>query len=129
MPSEATVHAAIAAANQNFMAMFGAGDAAGMAQRYTANGQLLPPQSEFVSGRGAIQAFWQGAMDMGLKQVDLQTMELESHGGTAIEVGKYTLYLEGNQEADTGKYLVVWKDESGNWKLHRDIWNSSKSPG
>jgi ketosteroid isomerase-like protein len=26
---------------------------------------------------------------------------------------------------DRGKYIVVWKDEGGKWKLHRDIWNSS----
>jgi len=129
MPSDADARSTIAAANQSFMAMFGAGDAAGMAQAYTANGLLLPPQSDFVTGTAAIQAFWQGAMDMGLKDVKLETAELEMHGDTAIEVGKYTLYLEGGQVADAGKYLVVWKNEGGTWKLHRDIWNSSKTPG
>jgi len=129
MPSDADIRSAISAANQNFMAMFGAGDAGGMAKAYTANGMLLPPQSDFVTGTAAIQAFWQGAMDMGLKDVKLETAELEILGDTAIEVGKYTLYLMNGQVADTGKYVVIWKNDGGSWKLHRDIWNTSKAPG
>ena len=41
--------AAIDAGNQNFMATFGQQDAAGMASLYTANGQLLPANSDVVS--------------------------------------------------------------------------------
>ncbi len=26
---------------------------------------------------------------------------------------------------DAGKFIVVWKQEAGQWKLHRDIFNSS----
>ena len=123
------IREAIEAADAKFVAAFNGGDAAGVAALYAEEGQLLPPNADFVKGKGALQAFWQAGMDMGLAEARLSTLEAEAYGDTAIEVGKYTLYLEGNQEADTGKYLVVWKDESGNWKLHRDIWNSSKSPG
>jgi uncharacterized protein (TIGR02246 family) len=129
MASDANIRSAIAAANKSFMAMFGAGDAAGMAKAYTANGMLLPPQSDFVTGSAAIQAFWQGAMDMGLKDVKLATAELEVLGDTAIEVGKYTLSLVNGQVADAGKYVVIWKNDGGSWKLHRDMWNTSKTPG
>jgi len=51
--------------------------------------------------------------------------EVEDHGDTAIEVGKYTLKGEEGQVLDTGKYTVIWKQEEGQWKLHRDIFNSS----
>jgi len=31
---------------------------------------------------------------------------------------------------DKGKYIVIWKQEEGQWKLHRDIFNSSMpAPG
>jgi uncharacterized protein (TIGR02246 family) len=112
--------------NKSFMEAFARGDAAGLAALYTAGGQLLPPNSDVVSGRDAIRAFWQGAIDMGLKEARLDTMEAEGVGNTAIEVGKYTLCLAGGQVADTGKYVVIWKTEAGGWKLHRDIWNSSR---
>jgi uncharacterized protein (TIGR02246 family) len=122
------VQAAIAAANENSMAAFKRGDAAGMAKFYTENGQLLPTGSDFVTGKAAIQAFWQAAMDMGItKTVRLETVEAEEHGDTAIEIGKYTDSGGAGNVIDRGKYVVIWKQEGGQWKLHRDIWNSSLS--
>jgi uncharacterized protein (TIGR02246 family) len=122
------VRDAIAAANENFMAAFKRGDAAGLAALYTEDGQLLPPNSDFMTGREAIQAFWQGAMDMGIKSAQIEIGEVEDHGDTAIEVSKYTLQGEGGQVLDKGKYIVIWKQEDGQWKLHRDIFNSSMPP-
>ena len=83
-----------------------------------------------MAGKGAIQAFWQGAMDMGIKSAQLEIDEVEAHGDTAIEVSTYTLRGEGGQALDQGKYIVIWKREAGKWKLHRDIFNSSlPAPG
>ena len=122
------IQAAIAGVNENFMAAFKRGDAAGMVDFYTENGQLMPTGSDFVTGKAAIQAFWQGAMDMGItKALRLETVEAEGHGDTAIEIGKYTGSGEAGNVMDRGKYVVIWKQESGQWKLHRDIWNSSLS--
>jgi uncharacterized protein (TIGR02246 family) len=118
----------IAAGNEKFMETFNGGDAAGLADFYTENGQLLPTGSDFVTGKAAIQAFWQGAMDMGIKTVRLETVEAEGHGDTAIEIGKYTLSGEAGNVMDRGKYVVILKQEGGQWKLHRDIWNSSLTP-
>jgi uncharacterized protein (TIGR02246 family) len=121
------VQAAIAAVNENFMAAFNRRDAAGLADFYTENGQLLPTGSDFVTGRAAIQAFWQASMDRGRKTVRLEIVEAEGHGDTAIEIGKYTLSWEAGNVIDRGKYVVIWKQEGGQLKLHRDIWNSSLS--
>jgi uncharacterized protein (TIGR02246 family) len=121
------VQAAIAAVNENFMTAFKRGDAAGLADFYTENGQLLPTGSDFVTGRAAIQAFWQAAMDRGRKTVRLEIVEAEGHEDTAIEIGKYTLRREAGNVMDRGKYVVIWKQEGGQWKLHRDILNSSLS--
>ena len=116
----------IAACNKHFVDAFGRGDAAGLANLYTVGGQLLPPNSDAVAGRDAIRAFWQGAMDLGLKEAKLETIEVEGSGEAAIEVGRYSLRIAGGQIADAGKYVVVWKKEGGAWKLHRDIWNTSQ---
>jgi uncharacterized protein (TIGR02246 family) len=116
----------IEAGNRRFMEAFERGDAASVAQLYTASGQLLPAHSDFIDGKTAIQRFWQGAMDMGIKEAVLETVEVEGHGETAHEVGRYTLKTARGQVADAGKYLVIWKQESGAWKLHRDIWTTSR---
>ena len=121
------IQGAITTANENFMATFDRGDAAGLSELYTENGQLLPTGSDFITGKAAIRAFWQGAMDMGIKTARLETIEAEEHGDTAIEIGKYTLSGEAGNVMDKGKYLVIWKQAGGRWKLHRDIWTSSLS--
>jgi len=51
------LRAAIAAPIAQFTAAFSRGDAAGAAAMYTADGQVLPPNSEIVSGKQAIQTF------------------------------------------------------------------------
>ena len=123
------VHQAIGEVNKKFMSAFGRGDAGGVAALYTDAGQLLPPGSDIITGREGIAAFWTGGMEMGIKRVELNTLELDPQGDTAIEVGRATLYSEGGDVIDDPKYLVVWKREGGQWRLHRDMWNSDSAPG
>ena len=121
---------AIESADEVFMETFRKGDAAGLAALYTEEGQLMPPNADFQTGGQAIQAFWQGAMDAGITEARIQIREVEAHGDTAIEVGEYTLHGEVGVQLDVGKYIVIWKREGGQWKLHRDIFNSSlPAPG
>ena len=116
---------AIASVNQKFLSAFSRGDAAALAATYTSDGQALPTHSDIIEGRAALQGFWQAVLDMGIKSGTLETIELDIQGDAAIEIGKYALQGEGGQILDAGKYLVVWKQEGGQWKWHRDIWNSS----
>jgi uncharacterized protein (TIGR02246 family) len=118
----------IAAANDKFMAAAEQQDAAALAALYTKKGQLLPPNSDVMTGREAIQGFWQAVLDMGIRKAELVISEVERHGKTAIEVSTFTLYAEGDAVADRGKYIVVWKQKGEAWKLHRDIFNSSMPP-
>jgi uncharacterized protein (TIGR02246 family) len=103
------------------------GDADGMAALYTEDGQLLPPGSDVVTGRDSISAFWRGVFESGVESVELSPVEIEDHGSTAIEVGRFRLGDATGQLIDEGKYVVVWKQEDGEWRLHRDIWNSNGS--
>ena len=120
------VRKAITAAHQKFLEAVRQGDwTEFVAATYTRDAKLLPPNSDFIEGTQAMQAFWQDAMNMGIKDATPETVELEVHGDSAIEVGKYDLLDDGGQILDTGKYVVIWKPEDGQWKRYRDIWNSS----
>ncbi len=123
--SEDQYHEAIAQANQKFMSAFKQGNASGVAGCYTPGAQLLPVHVGSIAGRENIQGFWQAVMDMGIKAARLETVELDVLGETVIEIGEYTLLGGKQQVLDKGKYLVVWKNEQGLWKLHRDIWTTS----
>jgi len=132
MQTNAKVRQAIEKANQQFLDALRRGDGAGCAAVYAENGKVLPPNSPMLTGRKAIQEFWQGAIGMGVKGATLMTLDLEVHGDTAIEVGAYTLDLRpaGGQPAkDEGKYVVVWKRQgNGSWRLAVDIFNTNLPP-
>ncbi len=117
----------IRSANQNFETNFAKGDAQGMASLYTSEGILLPPGAGIQKGTNAIRNFWQMVMDMGIKGAHLETLEVEQEGETAIEVGQYELSGAEGQRMDQGKYIVIWKKQVGQWKLHKDIWNTNLS--
>ena len=116
---------AITAANKAFTEAYAEGDAAGVAALYTVDGQLLPPNSEILTGHSAIVGFWQFVMGLGIKTVHLETRELGVEGAGAVEIGQYTLGAADGSTIDQGKYLVTWKNEGGSWRLHRDIWNTN----
>jgi ketosteroid isomerase-like protein len=117
--------AAIEAANAKFSADFAKGDAKAVASHYTAAAWAFPSNADIARGREAIEKLWKGAMDSGVKGLKLVTVEVEAHGDTAHEVGTYVLTGEGGKTLDTGKYVVIWKRDGGQWRLHRDIWNTS----
>ena len=128
--STSSAREAITAANANFMAAFRAADAGAVADCYTNAAQLLPANSEPVVGRSAIESFWRAVMGMGIASAKLETQEVESQGDLAVEVGRYTLAGADGGALDSGKYVVVWHRDAGSWKLHRDIWTTSKpAPG
>lgn len=129
MAQVADIQGEIKAFNERFMTTFKNQDAAGMAELYTGSGQLLPPQSDSLSGKDAIGSFWQAVMDMGIRNVKLESQHMEHLGETVIDIGRYTLYLDNDQVADRGKYLVTLRREGDGWKLHHDIWNTSVSQG
>jgi uncharacterized protein (TIGR02246 family) len=124
------VRSLIASVNQKFMDAFSRLDAAGVAALYTEDTKLLPPGFPMMTGKEAVKSFWQGAMNSGVTEAKLETLELESQGNSASEIGRFTLtvQLQGNETTTmTGKYVVVWKNQDGDWKLHIDIWNTDES--
>ncbi|HET6567540.1 MAG TPA: SgcJ/EcaC family oxidoreductase [Rhodothermales bacterium] len=111
-----------------FEAAFARHDADALASLYTADGQILPPGTDAVTGTNAIRDFWSGAFDLGIDRVDLETLEVHACGTMAVEVARVTMFGQDEEVMDRGKYVVLWKHVDGVWKLHRDIWNSSLPP-
>jgi uncharacterized protein (TIGR02246 family) len=115
---------AIEAQNAAFRTAFLAGDAEKVASHYTADARVVAPGAPIASGREAIAAFWKGGM-AGVKDLKLTTTSVEGAGELAVEDGVVTLTAPDGSSSSS-RYLVVWKREAGQWKLHRDIWNAEK---
>ena len=56
--------------------------------------------AEVVSGRAAIAAFWKVPIEAGLKDIVLETQEVESAGDLAYEVGTVKLVAPWARDAD-----------------------------
>ncbi len=112
---------AIAATNARLMESVGNSDAAAAASCYTQDGKFMAPNAEAFAGREAIQGFFQGAFDGGIRGLKLETLTVEILGDTAWEEGLYEMRADSGVLADKGKFIVVWKQTGDEWLLHRDI--------
>jgi uncharacterized protein (TIGR02246 family) len=121
-PSLATeVRAAIEAANTKFSALAAQGDGAALAGLYAKDGAVMPAGSDPLRGTQAIAKFWQSAFASGVAAIELKTVEVYGQGATATEVGEYAL----RKLLDRGKYIVIWHNEGGQWKLLRDMFSTN----
>lgn len=116
----------IRTADDQFESNFRSADATSLAGLYTEQGMIFPTGSDAITGKKGIKDFWQGVMDMGIKEAKLDIVEVELQGDVAIELGRYKLKGSEGNIMDEGKYIVIWKQEGSEWRLHRDIWNTNK---
>ena len=100
---------------EQFTKLYNRGDAEGLASLYSKDAKILSPNMDFVEGKNAIQTFWQGALEMGVKSFKSETVDMDSSGNLGYFVGKYTLYGSENQEIDQGKYVSVLKNIDGKY--------------
>jgi ketosteroid isomerase-like protein len=123
------VRVTIATANQQFTAAVSDRNALIVGSLYTFNGQLFPPHSDMVSGRLAIERFWLSAFEAGITGATRTSLEVRWQGDMAYEVGQYTFMGEDDTVRNSGKYMAIWHYERGQWKRHRDIWNTNIPAG
>lgn len=104
------------------------GDAESIGTLYAHDAMLLPPGSGPITGRDSIQAYYAVGMEMD-PGGSITMLEAISAGEYGYERGTYTSANAEGEETDHGKYLAVWKLVDGDWKIYRDIFNSSMMPG
>lgn len=114
----------IVAANKEFIALFSATDSIGVANLYTQDAKFMMNGSPAISGKASIQSVISAIMNSGVTSVDLRTVDVWGTQDLVVEEGELSLFV-GDKEVDQGKYIVAWKNENGNWKLFRDIFNSN----
>jgi ketosteroid isomerase-like protein len=88
---------------------------------YTETAEILAPGQPVVIGRGAIKSFWAAGVKS-ISALSLTPVEVDCSDSIAIERGIYLMTTA--QGHARGKYLVEWKRAKGQWRLHRDCWNS-----
>ena len=120
-----TVRDAFTSICQQFQKSIEQGDLGNIGNLYTEDAKILPPNMDMLEGRDSIQAFWQRASEMGIKSYQPEILEVEYSGNLGFFVGKYTLYGNENKVINKGKFITVFKNIDGEWRVYRDIFNSS----
>jgi len=113
---------------ENFMSAFKSGDVETFTGLYTDDAQIFPPGNDLVSGKPAIRELAKAVKRMGIHEIEVKPERFEEYGTIAIVTGKNVMKGSDGSVLDTGKFVDVLKNEDGQWKLHKDIWNSNK-PG
>lgn len=102
-----------------------ANDAAGIAELYSEDAQLLPPDEEIISGRAAIQEFFARTNPPGSAVIEIATVETHVFGDYAHRQGSFLLKGPDGGAVRAGKFLELWKKVDGQWLIHRDMWSAN----
>jgi ketosteroid isomerase-like protein len=110
--------------NLKFTEQFRAGDSAALASHYWPDAEILLANSEAIKGNDILPA-WGSMTRMGVKDFTFSTTDITGDNEFIIETGNYEMKDEKKTLVDKGKYVVVWQQRNGEWKLYRDIGNTS----
>jgi uncharacterized protein (TIGR02246 family) len=124
---------AIRAQVARWLELIKAKDSAAIAQMYTEDGALMPPNAPISKGRTAIQQTWAAMMAMPGFELTFAPEQIVLSGSAdmALDRGTYRMVVapSGKEQIETGKYVVVWRKVGGEWKAAADIINSDLPVG
>jgi ketosteroid isomerase-like protein len=110
--------------NAKFTEEFKKGDSVALASHYSTDAEMLFANSEPIK-RKDILSEWGGMLRTGIKDFTFATTDITGSGDLLVETGTYEMKTADKKLIDKGKYVVVWKQQNGEWKLYRDIGNTS----
>lgn len=92
---------------------------------FTKDARVLPPNSETVTGRKAISQLNADWVNYGI--YEFKEMSTSFYGNQEYLIDEGTYYLRYGEEKtiDKGKYINIWKNVDGEWKIFSNIWNTS----
>ena len=122
-----SARAEINAVDAAFMKSYPAGDSAAVVALYHADAKIFPPNMPALDakGMGGVSKFF---ATMKPKVFEMQNSEMVPAGDMIMTSGTWKATFGDNDMKDNGKFLVIWKQEGGHWKMYRDMWSSDNAP-
>ena len=106
-------------------ATYNAKDAAKLAGFYAEDAVYMPSNQPMVKGRAPIEAHFKQEFQQGFTNLKLTPMESAISGSQAYEAGTATITVPGGR-LQQDKYVVVFKQVGGAWKIAYDINNTDQ---
>src|SRR5215510_13589916 len=117
---------AIRQASTTLESAFNAKDVDKILGLYTENSVFMPPNKPLLRGRASLKGFYDGLLAGGSKDLKITSADVSGHGPLAYESGSYTM-MNGTVP-DRGKYLFVFRNMAGNWRIEYTSWSSDLPP-
>lgn len=92
---------------------------------FTDDARVLPPNSAVVSGRTAIAQLNYDWVNYGIYEFTEESTSLYGNEDYLIDEGSYYLRYGEENTLDKGKYINIWKNVDGDWKIYSNIWNTN----
>ena len=114
--------------NKTYSKRFTTNDSLYYVENYCADAQVMSPAVPAVKGREAIRKFFYSDGQNKEAKIELPDGNIYGDADLIIEESTYNFPDGKGGSADKGKFIALWKQEDGKWKLYREIWNTDLSP-
>jgi len=109
-------------------AAFNAQEIDKVVQHYADNSIFMPPNVPLLRGQEPLREFYTDMIAKGATNLSLEPTEVSGHGPIAYEAGSYSVSYKDGVSRDRGKYLLVFRNTAGHWRVEKTIWSSDLPP-
>lgn len=122
-PQAAKPSPELAAMSERWEEGLNGGDVEMLVSMYTADAQIMPPNSPMVQGSDAVRMIFGEMIAEGITG-KLETFDAAVSGDLGYRAGTYTIFAPDDTAVDSGKYIELWRKTTAGWQITHDIWNS-----
>jgi ketosteroid isomerase-like protein len=121
----APIKARIDEMNKTYLRQFTSSDTALYNDKYCADAAVFAPEAPPVRGRDSIRAYYYNNGQNEEITIVIKADTLYGSPQLVAEEGTYDFPDGKGGSFDKGKFIALWKEEGGKWKLFRETWNTN----
>ncbi len=114
--------------NDRFTQAHVTGDTAAIDAMFASDATAMPPETDAVVGIEALHAVTAEYIKSGVSEFREATTDFYGDEHLVVDQGTYVMTYGPNHTTEHGKYLNVWVNEGGSWKIRANIWNTNAPP-
>lgn len=114
----------IAEQNKRFTSAHLTGDVATIDSMFSSDPKSYPPGGPPVIGLTALHEFTVEYIKAGLTEFREESTDFYGNAEYVVDAGTYVVTYGPDHVTERGKYLNVWQQVDGSWKLKTNMWNT-----